>query len=32
MAAVRRVACVAPGKLTDHPDLRPPTDATPSRP
>ena len=26
MAAVRRRACREPGKITDHPDVRPPTD------
>ena len=26
MTAVRRGTCVEPGKVTDHPDIRPPTD------
>ena len=26
MAAVRGRACVEPGKITDHPNVRPPTD------
>jgi len=32
MAAIRSGTCVAPGKITDHLDIGPPTDATPSRP
>ena len=32
MTAVRRDACDEPGRNTDHPDVRPPTDATQSRP
>ena len=32
MTAVRSGACDEPGKITDHPDIRPPTDATQSRP
>ena len=26
MAAVRKDTCVSPGKVTDHSDIRPPTD------
>jgi len=32
MAAVRRGTCQETGKITDQAELRPPTDATPSRP
>ena len=32
MAAVRIGACHEPGRITDHSNLRPPTDATQSRP
>ena len=32
MTAVRRHTCVVPGKVVVHSNLRPPTDATPSRP
>ena len=32
MAAVRRGACQQPSEITDHPDLRSPTDAMSSHP
>ncbi len=32
MAAVRRGACQQPSEITDHPEVRPPTDAMSSHP